>query len=182
MTREICFYPNPILRRKSQEVKTFDRHLRQLVEDMFETMELEGGVGFAAPQIGISERVLVIDLKAGPQTRLVVINPQLEMSGRSSKGTEGCLSIPGISAAVTRPSHVRVEGFDVKGKSFELEADGLMARALQHEVDHLDGIFFIDRLSSVERSLMAGKLRRFEKDFASGQKPQRILEKTESLL
>jgi peptide deformylase len=168
MIREIRHYGDPVLRLKAKEIKTFDRELKTLIEDMFETMENAGGVGLAAPQVGISQRIFVIDLKQGPQSRFAVVNPKIQMSGSSNTSTEGCLSIPGISAEVTRPSHVHLEGQDEEGKPITFEADGLMARAFQHEVDHLDGIFFIDRLNSVRRTLLAGKLKRFEKDFASG--------------
>jgi peptide deformylase len=175
MIRDMRVYGDPVLRLKAQEVKAFDQELETLVEDMFETMEHAGGVGLAAPQVGVSQRVLVIDLKQGPNYRSVVINPKIQTSGEPNTATEGCLSIPGISGEVTRPSHVCLEGLDLKGKKVEFEADGLMARALQHEVDHLDGIFFVDRLSAVRRSLLSGKLKRLERDFASG----RTLEKVE---
>ncbi len=183
MIREIKIYPDPVLRLKAQEVKVFDAQLQALVQDMVETMKEAGGIGLAAPQIGISQRVLVIDLQKGPQSRWAIVNPVLQISGEPESGEEGCLSIPGISGVVTRLNCVHLKGFDTKGKLIELDAEGLLARALQHEVDHLDGIFFVDRLSSVRRALISGKLKRLEKDFASGKKVERpFRENAESLL
>lgn len=179
MVRKIHFYGDPVLRLKAQEVKVFNQELKDLVRDMFETMVEAEGVGLAAPQIGISQRVLVIDLRQGSKGRLAVVNPRLQLCGESESASEGCLSIPGISAEVSRPSHVRLVGSDPDGQALELEADGLMARALQHEVDHLDGVFFVDRLSSVRRALIAGKLRKLEKDFILGRTPEHPKEELE---
>ncbi|MBI1884332.1 MAG: peptide deformylase [Chlamydiae bacterium] len=181
MIREIRLYGDPVLRRKAEEVKAFDARLKALVQDMFETMEDAGGVGLAAPQIGISQRIFVIDLK-GPATRLGVINPHLKISGPLIKGSEGCLSIPGISAQVARPAHVHLQAMDEEGRPFELEAEGLMSRALQHELDHLDGIFFLDRLSLTQRSLLLTKVKRLEKEVAAGHKVERPRENAESVL
>lgn len=183
MNHSIRTFGDPVLRLKAQEVKAFDSGLQALVGDMFETMKEAGGIGLAAPQIGISQRVIVIDLQRGPKTRWAVINPKLQISGEPEAGEEGCLSIPGISGEVTRLNRVRLEGVDPKGEVLKFETEGLLARALQHEVDHLDGIFFVDRLSTVRRALISGKLKRLEKDYASGKKIDRpVREKAESLL
>ncbi len=183
MIREIKTYPDPVLRLKAEEVKTFDAKLQSLVQDMVETMKEAGGIGLAAPQIGVSQRVLVLDLQKGPQGRWAIINPTLQISGEPESGEEGCLSIPGISGVVTRLNRVQLKGFNPKGELIQLDAEGLLARALQHEVDHLDGIFFVDRLSPVRRALVSGKLKRLEKDFAAGKKvAQPLRENAESLL
>lgn len=181
MILKIHYYGDPLLRRKAQEVKNFDRELKRLVEDMFETMENNEGVGLAAPQVGVSQRVLVIDLKRISGERLVMINPKLQLSGSKESLSEGCLSIPGISGEVVRPVHVRVEGFDADGKKVELEAEGMLARVLQHEVDHLDGIFFVDRMNPVRRALINRKLKRLEKDNISGKLNSEKMKKAEGL-
>lgn len=176
MIHKIRYYGDPVLRLKAREVKNFDKALSDLIKDMFETMEEAGGVGLAAPQMGISQRILVIDLKDGKKNQYAMINPQLALSGKLLSALEGCLSIPGINGEVSRPSHVHLEALDPEGRKIELEAEGLLARALQHEVDHLDGIFYVDRLSSVRRSLISGKLKRLEKDYAAGRTPEHIHE------
>lgn len=183
MIREIYLYGDPLLRQKAAEVKSSDKSLKALVEDMIETMVAARGIGLAAPQIGVSKRVLVVDLKQGAKTRLVVLNPKLDLSGPREAIVEGCLSIPKIWAEVRRPGHVRVEGLDMDGHKIILEADGLFGRVFQHEVDHLDGIFFVDRLSSVRRALLAGKLKRLEKDHTLRKKPDpSVHEESESAL
>lgn len=181
MILKIHFYGDSLLRRKAQEVKNFDQLLKRLVEDMFETMEENEGVGLAAPQVGVSQRVLVIDLKRVSGIRLAVINPKLQISGHKEPFVEGCLSIPGISGEVMRPSHVRLEGLDVDGQKIELETDGMLARVLQHEVDHLDGMFFVDRMNPVRRALISTKLKRLEKDNASGKLGSEEIEKAKGL-
>lgn len=182
MIKEVCFYGNPVLRLKAKEVQKFNADLQTLAENLFETMEDVGGIGLAAPQIGVSLRVFVIDLKAGPKTRLAVVNPVLTLSGQTEPFKEGCLSIPGISGEVLRPSDVHLEAFTLEGKKYVMDATGLMARAMQHETDHLNGIFFVDRLSPVRRALIAGKLKKLERDFAAGRRPANLKEEADSVL
>jgi peptide deformylase len=182
MIKEVCFYGNPVLRLKAKEVRKFDASLQALAEDLFETMEDVGGIGLAAPQIGVSLQVFVIDLKEGPKTKLAVVNPVLTLSGRTEPFREGCLSIPGISGEVLRPADAHLEALTLEGKKFVMDASGLLARAMQHETDHLNGIFFVDRLTPVRRALITGKLKKLEKDFAAGRRPANLKEEADSLL
>jgi peptide deformylase len=139
-----------VLREKCQKVTEFDNALRILVDAMFDTMDEADGVGLAAPQVGVTKRLFVIHIR-GAEKR-AYINPQIiETSIETSTDEEGCLSIPGVWHDVQRPARVTVQAQDVEGKVFQVKADGLLARALQHENDHLDGVLFIDRLSDEER-------------------------------
>ena len=142
-----------ILTIKCKKVVTFDSSLKLLVEAMFETMDEADGVGLAAPQVGIDMRLFVIDDHAG--VRREFINPEIvETSMENVEMEEGCLSIPGVYHDIERPAEVTVQAQDVNGKTFKLKASALLARALQHENDHLNGVVFIDRLSEVERAKM----------------------------
>ncbi len=142
----IVRYPDPVLREKAKEVTKITPNLKRMVQNMAETMYEAGGIGLAAPQIGISKRVIVIDLGEGLTT---LINPEiLEASGKE-RGKEGCLSFPGIWGEVDRALSVKVRGFDLKGEEVYISAQGFLARALQHEIDHLDGIVFTDRAVKV---------------------------------
>jgi peptide deformylase len=139
-----------VLREKCQKVTEFDNALRILVDAMFDTMDEADGVGLAAPQVGVTKRLFVIHIR-GAEKR-AYINPQIiETSIETSTDEEGCLSIPGVWHDVQRPARVTVQAQDVEGKVFQVKADGLLARALQHENDHLNGVLFIDRLSDEER-------------------------------
>lgn len=139
-----------VLREKCQKVTEFDNALRILVDAMFDTMDEADGVGLAAPQVGVTQRLFVIHIR-GAEKR-AYINPQIiETSIETSTDEEGCLSIPGVWHDVQRPARVTVQAQDVEGKVFQVKADGLLARALQHENDHLNGVLFIDRLSDEER-------------------------------
>ncbi len=159
-----------ILRDPGAEVEAFDDELRALVADMLETMYFAEGIGLAAPQIGVSRRVCVLDLhdEDNPEGgRWVFVNPVIvESSDEEDKSTEGCLSIPEMEEVVARPARVTVRGFDAEGETVEVEADGLLARALQHEIDHLDGILFIDRLSAFKRRALLKKWRKSQKEGA----------------
>lgn len=168
MVRPIRYYGDPLLRKKAHAVDEVDLELKVLINDMFETMEAVGGIGLAAPQIGVSLRVFVVDLREGPDTRFVAINPSLQLYGQEISGPEGCLSIPGLYAEVTRPSGAELSAMDLDGKKYRRKADGLLAKAFQHEVDHLDGMFFVDRVSAVRRAIFAGKLRKLERDVIAG--------------
>ncbi|NLW55757.1 MAG: peptide deformylase [Firmicutes bacterium] len=136
--------PDPILRQKARPVKKVSKRIRTLAQNMLETMYDAEGVGLAAPQVGVAERVIVIDVGQGP---LVLINPKLVSKSGQERDVEGCLSIPGRRAYVTRAAKVKVTGLNLEGKKIELEGEGILARALQHEIEHLDGILFIDHLA-----------------------------------
>jgi peptide deformylase len=132
---------------------------------MFETMYHAEGIGLAAPQVGVSKRVLVLDLRLEdqPDARVALVNPSITWeSGETDKQTEGCLSIPGLEEVVERPWAVRVEGFDLAGNPVVLEADDLFSRALQHEIDHLDGVLFLDRLSPLKRRMALKKWKKLQ--------------------
>ncbi len=162
--RNLRFYGDPVLRLKAAPVAGFDPSLGDLVRDMFDTCEAEEGAGLAAPQIGVSLRVFVVDCREDPEDpasrahRFAAVNPTiLRIEGQIS-AEEGCLSIPGLRETVKRHARVTLAAFDLDGKPFEVEAGGLAARAVQHEMDHIDGILFIDRLSSLKRQLLKRQL------------------------
>jgi peptide deformylase len=164
MVRPIVIMGDPVLRKPAADVEKFDRALHDLVEDMFETMYHAEGIGLAANQIGVLERVLVVDVrdeKDPAAGRLALINPRIvEQSTQRDKEAEGCLSIPGIEEVVERPWAVKVEAVDLEGRPVAITADALLGRALQHEIDHLDGILFIDRVSPLKRKLLMQKWRK----------------------
>lgn len=140
---------DPVLRQETSLVEQITDELRVLAKHMFDTMYLAKGIGLAAPQVGRGERLAVVDVNDNP---LVIINPEIiERDSKTAKAEEGCLSIPDVYGDVERPSRVRVRALDLEGKSFEVEADELLARCLQHEIDHLHGKLFIDYLSVLKR-------------------------------
>lgn len=152
---------SPVLRQRSQEIGTVDDALRRFVDDLFETMYASKGVGLAANQVGIARRVAVVDADGD---RLVLIDPViLEGEGRET-AEEGCLSIPDLYAEVTRPARVVVEATDLEGNRYRREAEGLLARAVQHEIDHLDGILFVDHLGPIKRKMLLARYRKEHKD------------------
>jgi peptide deformylase len=152
---------SPVLRQHSETVQSVDDEVRRLITDMFETMDAAKGIGLAANQIGVPRRVAVVD---ADNDRFVMVNPRiLETEGKAS-AEEGCLSIPDIYADVTRPDRVVIEATDAEGNLYRKEATGLKARAIQHEIDHLDGILFLDHLSLVKRQMLLAKWRREHKD------------------
>ncbi len=147
---DIVLYGEPILIQKAQEIKEFDHDLEKLAGDMHDAMKRDHGIGLAAPQVGASKRLFVVGLDNEPLR--IFINPRIvAMSEKTSEYEEGCLSFPGLYFTVVRPSAVDIEAFDIRGKPFRLSADGLLARVIQHEYDHLDGILFIDRVSPAKR-------------------------------
>lgn len=147
--RRIVQYPDPILREKAQPVKKFHARLHKLLDDMAETMYDAKGVGLAAPQVGILKRVIVVDPGDG---LIEVVNPELvDLEGEQLAPPEGCLSIPGLLGEVRRANRLKVKGQNRYGEPFEMEAEGYLARIFQHEVDHLNGILFIDRAERVFR-------------------------------
>lgn len=161
---------SPALRQEAQDVTVFDDGLRTLVRDMFATMYHAEGVGLAGPQVGLGKRVLVVDARDEDEPeagRLALVNPRIvEASKATERGTEGCLSIPGVDDLVERSVEVVVEAVDPEGNPLRIEAQGFMARVLQHEIDHLDGILFIDRLSPLKRQLLLKRYRRLQEEEA----------------
>lgn len=152
-----------VLREQAAPVEAVDDELRRLARDMFDTMYHAEGIGLAGPQVGVSRRILVIDVTNDDESRHVhaLINPVIvEASREQDKASEGCLSIPGLEEKVTRPVRVTVEALSLDGHPVRIEADGLFARALQHEADHLDGVLFIDRLSPLKRGFLLRKWRK----------------------
>ena len=152
---------SPLLRRRSAEVESVDDEVRRLVEDMFETMAAAKGVGLAANQIGVARRVAVVDADGD---RFAMIDPVIVEADGAVTAEEGCLSIPEIYGDVTRPERVVIEALDEHGNRYRREATGLKARAIQHEVDHLDGILFLDHLSLIKRQMLLARWRRERKD------------------
>jgi len=179
--REIIVYDNPLLRRKSRRVRQVSQAVRDLIDDMFETMHTANGIGLAAVQVGVPERIIVVELpeesedeadapsvdaasaseasadaskKAPPRpsVRYAVINPQVVRRSREmEEGVEGCLSVPGLVGEVPRHQAVTVKGLDVQGRKVRIKAEGLLARVFQHEIDHCDGILFIDHIDDPEK-------------------------------
>jgi peptide deformylase len=164
MIRKIVKYPEPILSQPGEPVTEFNAELRKLVADMFETTYASQGIGLAAPQVGASKRVTVIDLSMGkkPEDKLVLVNPEIISSEGRLYDEEGCLSFPDIREKVVRAAKVRVRAQDVHGKWFEMDGEELMARCLQHEIDHLDGILFLVRMSALKRNLNLRKIRKMQ--------------------
>jgi peptide deformylase len=166
MVLSIVKYGSPVLETVAEPVTSFGTpELRQLVSNMWETMYAAKGVGLAAPQVGISQRVSVIDTSVGEkeEEKIVIINPEIVFQEGSQTGEEGCLSIPGFREPVTRANRVKVVAKNTEGESIEIEGEELLARALQHEIDHLNGILFINRLSTLKRDIIRRKIRKLQK-------------------
>ena len=163
---EVLKYPDPVLAQRGARVTDFGPELERLVADMFESMYAAQGIGLAAPQIGISQQITVIDVsfKERPEDKLALINPEIvERSGKQHE-EEGCLSLPEIREKVDRAAKVKVRAQNTKGEFFEVEGGELLARALQHEIDHLNGVLFIDRLSRLKRDLVLRRIRKLQKN------------------
>ncbi len=169
---EIIAYPHPTLRRKSKPVKRVDAQLRAVIEEMFELMYQARGVGLAANQVGIPLRFFIINTEGDPEKGepRVFINPVITQPKGFSEAEEGCLSIPGLYGDVVRPKQVRINAYDLAGNEINEEVTGLLARAAQHELDHLDGVLFIDRLNETGKLAARDALEEFELDFASKRK------------
>lgn len=168
---DIVLMGDPVLRREAAEVTEFDAGLKTLVRDMFETMYHADGIGLAAPQIGLSKRIIVVDLRREEEDeephRIALVNPVVTWEDPvTEKQSEGCLSMPGLEDVVERPVSVRVEGRDPDGRAVVVEADELFARALQHEIDHVNGILFIDRVSPLKRRMLLKKWKKLEAEEA----------------
>jgi peptide deformylase len=148
MRRQILTYPDPFLSTKALPVQSVDGKIRELIRDMFETMYASNGIGLAAPQIGVGKRVIVVDVSPVDEEArpIALVNPEIKGKQGWIEGTEGCLCIPGIEGQVMRYESVVVRGRNENGDPVTVEAHGILSRALQHEIDHLDGILFIDRL------------------------------------
>lgn len=168
--RPVRLYGDPVLRQKAQPVAGVDDTVRELIADMRETMAAYSGVGLAANQVGVLQRVLVVDVPLDEErrARVALVNPVLDQRAGSETAEEGCLSIPGLYEDVRRAARVRVRALDEQGRPLELVAEGYLARAIQHEVDHLDGILFVDRLSLLKRQF----LRRALEGLARGEMPE----------
>jgi peptide deformylase len=163
---EVVKWPAPVLAKRGAEVTDFDAELATLVEEMFESMYAAQGIGLAAPQIAISKRITVIDVSFGKDEaqKYALINPVVVSAEGKQVEEEGCLSLPEIREKVQRAERVKVRAQNVKGEWFELEGTELLARALLHEIDHLDGVLFIDRLSRLKRELVLRKIRKMQKN------------------
>ncbi len=166
MVLKIVKYPDPVLSQPGEPVTEFNDELRKLVADMFETMYSAQGIGLAAPQVGISKRLTVIDLSLGkePKDKLVLINPEVISSEGKLYEEEGCLSFPEIREKVVRAAKVRIRAQDEHGKWFEMDGEELLSRAFQHEIDHLDGVLFIFRMSPLKRNLNLRKIRKLQSE------------------
>ena len=165
--RKIVIEPDPILREKSKTLETVDNELRTLLDDMLETMYAAPGIGLAAVQVGILKRLIVIDISKDEEKKnpLFLINPEIVFrSKKTSIYEEGCLSLPGHFAEIERPAECHIKFIDYDGKKKELKASGLLATCIQHEVDHLDGILFIDYLSKLKKDMIVKKLIKHKKE------------------
>jgi peptide deformylase len=162
MVYPITLYGEPVLETPTETVTDFNDDLKKLVEDMFESMYAAHGVGLAAPQIGISKRIAVIDVtfKEDPNAKLVLINPQIIRTEGRQRGAEGCLSLPEFREDVTRPNKVTVRAQNLEGKWFERTGEDLLARALMHETEHLQGRLYISHISALKRDLMKRKIKK----------------------
>lgn len=165
MIYPIVKFPDPILQQPAEPITVFDAELRKLVEDMFSSMYDAQGIGLAAPQIGISKRLTVIDVsfQKNPKDKIVLINPEIIFKRGKQVEEEGCLSLPEIRDRVVRAAEVTVRAQDAEGNTVEVAGTELLSRALQHEIDHLDGILFIFRLSRLKRDLQLRKIRKLQK-------------------
>ncbi|MEY2480420.1 MAG: peptide deformylase [Verrucomicrobiota bacterium] len=181
MKLSILQYGDPMLRAKGKRVDKIDNHIRALAADMLEAMHAANGIGLAAQQIGEAIQLTVLDVsqvedrpstmklngqEVDPKTAmpLVLLNPQIELNGEKERGIEGCLSFPEITAEIERSIAVKAQAETLEGAPIEIEATGLLARALQHEVDHLNGILFIDRMSAATKAALASRLKRLQKE------------------
>jgi len=166
MTYPIVYYGEPVLEKQAETVTQFDTpELHKLIDDMFESMYAAKGVGLAAPQIGISQRIAVIDLSVSedPTQKIVIINPEIIAREGAQIGEEGCLSIPGFREQVRRAQKVTVRAQDIKGQAFEMTGEDLLARAFSHEIDHLYGRLYISHVSALKRDLIRRKVRKLAK-------------------
>jgi len=162
----IRIYPDPVLRAKCRQVEEFDGRLRKLASDMVETMHAAPGVGLAAPQVGVDLRLAVVDISVGedPSLLKVLVNPEVVRREGAESDVEGCLSLPGITDKVDRPVAVTVRAQDLAGQPFELEATEYLARAVCHEIDHLDGVLFTDHLRGLRKERVRRQLKKLAEE------------------
>jgi peptide deformylase len=160
--RTILHYPDPRLRQKAQVVTNVTPDIKKLIDDMAETMYAAPGVGLAATQIGEAHRIFIVDIAGEdePSNLLVFINPEIVTTDGNQTGAEGCLSFPGVTEDVKRAATVSIRAMDHSGKPFELDADGLLAVAVQHELDHLDGVLMIDRVGMLKKRIIQRKMQK----------------------
>ena len=165
MIRPIVKFGDPVLQSRAADVATVDGTVQTLIDDMIETMYAAPGIGLAAPQVGVPLRIFVVDLSLGrnPDDLIIMVNPDFVEREGMQLEEEGCLSVPGFNATVMRPAHVVVRGLDRNGTSRTVEGTDLRARAFQHEMDHLDGMLFVDRLRGIKRDLIVRRIRKMIK-------------------
>lgn len=162
---EIRKYPDEVLKKKAEPISDIDSSLQKLIDDMIETMYKANGVGLAAPQVGVLKRLIVVDTspREPNQSLIVLINPEIVQTEGEILSEEGCLSLPGFITRLNRKERVLVRGLNREGKELEIEASGLLSRALQHEIDHLEGKLLIDRISPLKRELFRRKYQKIKK-------------------
>jgi len=187
MILSILQYGDPILRAKGKQIEEIDDHIRELVVNMIETMHAANGVGLAAQHVGEALQLTVLDVSQvedRPSTLklngkdvdpaasmpLVLVNPEIELGGETEIGTEGCLSFPEITGQIERAESTKARAQNLKGDKIEIEASGLLARAIQHEVDHLSGVLFIDRMNSAAKAALSSRLKRLQKQAKRGKR------------
>ena len=164
---EVLHFPDPRLRKIAKPVKNVDKDVIKIVEQMFFTMYEEKGIGLAATQVNIHKRIIVIDVSENKNEKVCLINPEiLFLSEEAETMEEGCLSVPGFYESVSRPSNIKVSTLNLKGKSIEIEADGLLSTCIQHELDHLNGKLFVDHSSSLKRNRIEKKITKLKKEGA----------------
>jgi peptide deformylase len=165
MIYPVVKYGDAVLEKTTKPVEKFDEELAKLCEDMFESMYAANGVGLAAPQIGLGRRLAVVDVTVGknPEAKIVLANPEIIHAEGEQREEEGCLSVPGFRGNVARPQYVTLRAQDATGKSFEMNGEGLLARAFCHELDHLDGVLFLKHLGLVKRDLIRRRIRKLQK-------------------
>jgi len=159
---EIVTYPNPVLNRRAEEVEKVDGTIRKLISDMVDTMYANGGIGLAAPQVGVSKRVVIVDVRLyEPSSSLMkIVNPEVVAEGEEVIHEEGCLSVPECVEGIKRKTWIKVRGLNERGRKIEVEGEGMLAIALQHEIDHLNGKVILDRISRVKRDLYKKRLQK----------------------
>jgi len=162
--QEIIAYPDPVLRKKSEPVDKIDKDIKQLIEDMTETMYASRGIGLAAIQIGVLKSVILVNVGEG---LVVLVNPEIFEDEGETQMEEGCLCLPGVMLEVKRSEKIKVKGLNSKGDEIVIHAEGLLARALQHEIDHLNGVLIIDKISKIKRELVTSKLKKEAKERAA---------------
>lgn len=170
---DILRFPDPRLRAHAKPVEAVDQSVRELVDDMFETMYAAPGIGLAATQVDVAQRIVVIDISDDNSQPLCLINPEILERHGEEQMDEGCLSVPGVFEPVTRADRIRVRALNRQGETFELDVDGLLAVCIQHEIDHLDGKLFVDYLSSLKRQRIRKKLEKESRQGPVSERPAR---------